>query len=185
MCADTHSTLGSPNNFGYLRVRTLLKPVELYDLTLARWKPLEGYMEELGTLAELDGHEVGLGRGACVDLEGGHLAALRSPPVLSNEVHGDRHDPGTELRATPEVVTGAVEPEEGLLHDLFCELVVAKVAPREPEEDRPVAFEQRAERRLVAVDVGVHQLFIGGRGAWGTSRHTARSDRGRRGPSFR
>ena len=47
MCADTHSTLGSPNNFGYLRVRTLLKPVELYDLTLARRKPLEGYMEEL------------------------------------------------------------------------------------------------------------------------------------------
>jgi len=141
MCANTYSTLGSPYNLGYLGVWALLKPVELHHLALARRKLFQGNVQQLRTLAQLEGHEIGLWRSPSVDLEGGHLAALRSPPVLSNEVHGDRHDPRAQLRATTEIVSCAVKPEKRLLHDLFGELVIAKVSPRESKKDRPVAFE--------------------------------------------
>jgi hypothetical protein len=59
-----------------------------------------------------------------------------------------------------------VKPEKRLLYDLFGEFVVAKVPPREAEQDWPVALEQRTEGCLVAIDVGVHELFVGGCRFW-------------------
>jgi hypothetical protein len=166
MRADTHGALRSPYNFSYLRVWALLKPVKLYHLALARRKLLQGDVEELRALAELQGHEIRLRCGLRVDLEGGHLAPFRPAPVLADEVHRDRHDPWSQLRAAPEIVPRAVKPEKRLLHDFFSQLVVAKVPPREAEEDRRVPLEQEPEGRIVAIDVGPHQFFVGGLGAW-------------------
>jgi hypothetical protein len=102
--------------------------MELHDLPLAGGELLEGHMKQLGALTELDGHVIRLGCRLRIDLEGGHLAAFRAPPVLADEVHRDRHDPGAQLRALPEIVSRAVKPEERLLDDFLCEFVIAKVA---------------------------------------------------------
>jgi hypothetical protein len=166
MRANTHGTLRSPYNFSYLRVWALLKPMKLHYLALARWELLQRHMEELGTLAELDRHEVRLRCRPGVDLEAGHFATLLSSPMLPHEVHCDGHHPWAELRATPEVVPRAVKPEKRLLDDLFGEPVVTKVPPSEPEEDWPVPLEQQPKSRVIAIDVGLHQFFVGGRGAW-------------------
>ncbi len=69
MCANAHSPLRSPNNLGHLRVWALLKPMELHHLPLARRELLQGNMEELGALAELQGHEIRFRCGPGVHLE--------------------------------------------------------------------------------------------------------------------
>ena len=141
MCANTHSTLGSTHNLGNFRVWPFLKPMKLHHFSLAAGKLFEGHVKELGALAQLQRHEIGFRGGLRLDLQAGHLASLRSTPVLANEVHRDGHDPWSELGAPSEVVSRAVKPEESLLDDLFGQLVVAKVASSEAKKDGRVSFE--------------------------------------------
>lgn len=53
MCANPYGPLGSPHNFGYLRIGAFLKPMELDNLALAGGELLQRDVEELGALAKL------------------------------------------------------------------------------------------------------------------------------------
>ena len=150
MSAYPNCALRSANNFSDFRVRSLLKPMELDHFSLTYRELFERTVEEGGTLPQLDRHEVGLGRGLGVDLEVGLFAALRAPPMFAYEVHGDGHDPGSQLRALAEVVACAVEPKERLLDDFLGELVVAEVASRQSKEDGRIALEEVSKRSLVS-----------------------------------
>jgi hypothetical protein len=55
-----------------------------------------------------------------------------------------------------------VESKERLLDDLFGELVRPQVPTGQPKKNWRIALEQQPERLIVAIDVSVHQLFVGG-----------------------
>ncbi len=185
MCADTYSTLGSAYNLGNFRVWPFLKPMKLHHLSLAAGKLFEGHVKELGALAQLQRHEIRFRGGLGLDLQAGHLASLRSTPVLTDEVHRDGHDPWAQLRAAPEVVSRAVKTEKSLLNDLFGQLVVAKMTSSEAKKDGRVPFEQESKRSIVPIDVCIHQLFVGPFGLGCATRHVLRRGRGPRGASCR
>jgi len=84
MCANPYGALGSTNNLGNFRVWSFLKPMKLHHFSLAGGELLEGHVKELGALAQLQGHEIGFRGGLRLDLQAGHLAPLRSTPVLTN-----------------------------------------------------------------------------------------------------
>jgi hypothetical protein len=67
-----------------------------------------------------------------------------------------------------------MKPEEGLLQDLAGQLLIPKVSSRETEEDGTVPLEQRAEGRLIPINIGLHQLLVGGCSVCWVTRHRAR-----------
>jgi hypothetical protein len=97
--------------------------------------------------------------------EGGDVERRFAPPpalakILGTEIESDGEEPRAERGPRTKVVTTAVQLQESLLHEVLRFLPAVDAVQHEPKQDGRITPEERSEGRVLAPDVGGHQLFV-------------------------
>ena len=88
------------------------------------------------------------------------LPALFAPGVIATKIHRDRVEPSREFRVRLKPPNPKIEPHKSLLQEVSRGLLVAGVAPDEPEKRLLIFAHQLIERTLIARLQSTHKRQI-------------------------